>query len=117
MAQDHWAQLDYRRNITLLGQVRRKGNREIMAIGSYAGFEDGRAEVAFVVREDFQGMGIASYLLKKLAEIAITNGYKGFYATVLPENKAMLNVFLKYMPNAVVQQTGQEVRVTMDFKR
>jgi acyl-CoA hydrolase/RimJ/RimL family protein N-acetyltransferase len=116
MAQDHWAQLDYRRNITLIGQVRRKGNREMMAIGSYAGFEDGRAEVAFVVREDFQGMGIASYLLKKLEEIAITNGYKGFYATVLPENKAMLRVFLKSMPNAVVKQAGNEVRVIMDFK-
>lgn len=117
MAQDHWAQLDYRRNITLIGQVRKKGNREIMAIGSYAGFEDGRAEIAFVVREDFQGLGISSYLLEKLEEIAVTNGYKGFYASVLPENKAMLHVFLKHFPDAAVKQAGSEVRVIMDFKR
>jgi acyl-CoA hydrolase/RimJ/RimL family protein N-acetyltransferase len=117
MAQDHWAQLDYRRNITLIGQVRKKGNREMMAIGSYAGFEDGRAEIAFVVREDFQGMGISSYLLEKLEEIAVTNGYKGFYASVLPENKAMLHVFLKRFPDAAVKQAGSEVRVIMDFKR
>jgi GNAT superfamily N-acetyltransferase len=36
------------------------------------------AEVAFIVREDQQGMGIASYLLGVLEKIARENQYKAF---------------------------------------
>jgi hypothetical protein len=50
MAQEHWAELDYRKNISFIGLVRNKGNKEIVAIGSYMESEENRAEVAFVVR-------------------------------------------------------------------
>ncbi len=115
MAQSHWANLDYRKNISLIGLVRNKGNKEIMAIGTYAGMEDDRAAVAFVVREDFQGMHIATYLLEKLEEIAKANGFKGFCATVLVENKAMQHVFLKHYPHAGTKTIGSEVEIVMDF--
>ena len=51
------------------------------------------AEVAFVVEEDYQGLGIASMTLRHLARIAMDKGIKEFQAEVLEENKAMLAVF------------------------
>ena len=57
--------VDYRTKMSLLGQIQSGGRKEIVAIGSYSGADNSDfAEVAFVVREDFQNMGITSYLLK-----------------------------------------------------
>jgi len=116
VVQRHWASVDYRKNMSVIGLVQRGGHKEIMAIGSYAQAEAGRAEVAFVVREDFQGMGVASYLLKVLQQIAMENDYSGFSATVLSENTAMIRVFKKRYPNARSRrESGGEITVLMDF--
>ncbi|SLM32575.1 Acetyl-CoA hydrolase/transferase [Desulfamplus magnetovallimortis] len=117
MAQEHWANMDYRNFISLVGRVRNKANNEIMAIGTYAEFEPQWAEVAFVVREDFQGQGIAGYLLKELEKIAIKNGYKGFYAMVLSENESMIHVFKKHYPEIKISMAGEEIELRMPFER
>ncbi|MFP4445088.1 MAG: N-acetyltransferase family protein, partial [Desulfosudaceae bacterium] len=117
MLQKQWSSVDYRKNMSIIGLVRDKGRKEFMAIGSYArGEDDKRAEVAFVVREDFQNMGVTSNLLQILERIAIENDYKGFCATVLAENTAMLHIFKKRYPNAIFKrESGNEVYVIMDF--
>jgi acyl-CoA hydrolase/GNAT superfamily N-acetyltransferase len=115
MAQKHWANLDYRKNISLAGVVRYKGDKQIMAMGTYAEVDTGQAEVAFMVREDFQGMGIASYLLQELEKIALANGYRVFSATVLSDNAAMLQVFKKRYPQAEIRSIGRELEIRMDL--
>src|SRR5210317_1451315 len=84
--QKHLATLDYRKNMSIIGRVQKGGHKEIMAIGSYAADDNNRAEVAFVVRENFQGQGVATYLLNELEKIAKENNYSSFSATVLREN-------------------------------
>ena len=61
-------------------------------------------------------MGMASYLLCALEEIAIENGYQYFKATVLRENEAMIHVFKKRYPNAKIGTEGGEISILMDFK-
>jgi acyl-CoA hydrolase/GNAT superfamily N-acetyltransferase len=116
VVQKHWANVDYRKNMSIIGLVQKGGHKEIMAIGSYAMEEDKRAEVAFVVREDFQGLGVASYLLEMLEDIAKENGYREFSAAVLRENTAMLRVFQKRYPNAKMSISGTEVVLHMDLE-
>jgi RimJ/RimL family protein N-acetyltransferase len=117
MAQQQWASVDYRKNISLVGQVQTKGHKEIVAIGSYADEESGRAEVAFVVREDYQGKGISSHMLIQLETIARENGFIGFTATVLKDNKAMIHVFKKRYPNLKeTNMGGGEKMIVMDFE-
>jgi acyl-CoA hydrolase/GNAT superfamily N-acetyltransferase len=116
VVQKQWASLDYRHNISIIGLVQKRGHKEIIAIGSYAKEDEDRAEVAFVVREDFQGQGIGSYLLELLETIARQNGFKGFAATVLRENASMLKVFKKRYPDCKLKfNSGSEVLVQMDF--
>ena len=50
------------------------------------------ADIAFAVEEDFQGRGIASRLLRQLADIARASGIARFEADVLAENTPMLAV-------------------------
>lgn len=114
--QRHWSHIDYRKNTSIIGLAQRGGHKEIVAIGSYAMESEQRAEVAFVVREDCQGQGIASYLLEVLERIARENGYTSFSANVLSENTAMLHVFKKrypHMKNTVYD--GSEIFCDMAF--
>jgi acyl-CoA hydrolase/GNAT superfamily N-acetyltransferase len=116
VVQKHWASVDYHKNMSIIGLVPLEGHKEIVAIGTYAYEKEQRAEVAFVVREDFQGMGIASYLLAVLEKIAKENHYTHFSASVLRENKAMLQVFKKRYPNLKVStQASNEVLIEMDL--
>jgi len=116
MVQKQWAHVDYRKNISIIGLTKRGGNMSIIAIGSYAYVNDDTAEVAFVVHENFQGMGIASYLLGVLGEIAIENNYKRFIASVLRKNISMIHVFKKRYPNAKLLNTGgTEIDIEMNF--
>jgi GNAT superfamily N-acetyltransferase len=118
IVQKQWSSVDYRKNMSIIGLVQKGGHKEIMAIGSYAEDDNERAEVAFVVREDFQGHGVASYLLEILEKIAKENSYSSFSASVLRENTAMIRVFKKRYPNAKISvQGGAELRIQMDFDK
>jgi len=55
--------------------------------GVSATFESNRAEIALLVRDEWQKRGIGSFLLKYLITIARRNGIGGFTAEVLRENK------------------------------
>ncbi len=117
VVQQQWASVDYTKNMSIIGLAQKRGHKEIMAIGSYAMEAEDKAEVAFVVREDYQGMGIASYLLDMLEKIAKENGYRKFSASVLRENSAMIHVFKKQYPNAkVLASGGSDVEIIMDFE-
>ena len=116
VVQKHWASVDYHKNMSLIGLVQKGGHKEIIAIGTYAFDSDQVAEIAFVVREDYQGMGIASYLLAALEHIAQKNNYTKFLASVLRENSAMIRVFKKRYPNLKISsQSGNEVLIEMDL--
>jgi GNAT superfamily N-acetyltransferase len=52
-----------------------------------------RAEVAFTVIEEFQGIGIGTVLLKHLSIVARSAGVTHFLGYVLPENIKMIKVF------------------------
>ena len=116
MLQQQWAEVDYRRNMTLIGLMQLGKRKQIMAIGSYADIGSDAAEVAFLVKENLHGMGIASFLLASLETIAKENHYKQFTATVLAENRKMLKVFQKRYPDARFTRGGSsEVEVEMPF--
>jgi GNAT superfamily N-acetyltransferase len=67
------------------------------------------------VREDFQGMGIGSHFLGILEGIARENGYRGFVATVLLENRSMIRVFQKRYPDARIEAREGSANIVMDF--
>ncbi len=64
------------------------------------------AEVAFVVAEEYQGLGVATLLIEELARRANAAGITTFHAEVLPENAKMLEVF---------RATGFPLRVHADI--
>ena len=65
----------------------------IIAVASYVGLTDTAAEVAFAVDDRFQGKGISTLLLERLAARAAAHGFERFHATTLADNAAMREVF------------------------
>jgi acyl-CoA synthetase (NDP forming)/GNAT superfamily N-acetyltransferase len=55
--------------------------------------DPGVAEIAFAVADRMHGQGIATLLLEHLVSLARSRGVRSFTAEILPENRAMLNVF------------------------
>lgn len=66
----------------------------VIGLGNYVGLGNGKtAEVAFLVADEYQGRGVSTLILERLAGLAAAHGYVEFEAEVLFENQAMLGVF------------------------
>jgi GNAT superfamily N-acetyltransferase len=82
--------IDHRSEFTIVGTVPEAHGEDIVAVGAYyLDPRTNRAEVAFVVRDQWQNRGIGKFLLRYLTTVARRNGISGFTAEVLRENKAM----------------------------
>jgi acyl-CoA hydrolase/GNAT superfamily N-acetyltransferase len=95
------SQIDYIKDMTLVGVVGEVGFGRVVAVGEYLLlFDSNMAEVAFSVSKDFQGQGLGRIFLRKLAESARENGISGLVAYTSPRNKAMIALF-KTLPYKV----------------
>lgn len=65
----------------------------LVGVGRYDRLDSDSAEVAFVISDDHQGLGLGSLLLEHLAAAARENGITRFTADVLPANSRMLATF------------------------
>jgi acyl-CoA hydrolase len=86
--------IDYDTEMTLIGTVDQDGRQDVVAVGSFvADATRTSAEVAFAVRDDWQGKGLGTFLFARLIDIARDCGLRRFDAYVLAHNEAMLRVF------------------------
>jgi len=92
-----WAVIDYTRDMVLLAVVKESEEKEqVVGMGQYSIDEATHtADVAFAVRDDYQGQGISTELLTYLTYLAQKQGLLGFTADVLFDNVSMLRVFEK----------------------
>jgi acetate---CoA ligase (ADP-forming) len=96
----------------LIGTLADDGGERVVALAGYARLRDpARAEVAFVVADAFQGRGIGTRMLERLAALAADQGIERFVAEVLSENTAMLRVFAEAGFEAVRRLDGSTVEV------
>ena len=88
--------IDFADHVALVALAEEDGRDVIVGGGRYIVIEPGKAEIAFVVIDDYQGQGIGTLLMRHLAVIARKAGLKELIAEVLPENAAMRKVFSKF---------------------
>lgn len=88
----------------------------IVATGEYVR-EKGKdtAEVAFLVDEAFQGKGLGTLLLERLALLGAKRGIRRFQAFTLAENHKMLSVFEESGFEVRAYREGGEVEVEFEI--
>lgn len=90
----------------------------IIATGEYVQEGPGStsAEVAFLVDDWYQGRGLGSLLLERLALIGVQRGIRRFHAFTLAENKQMLEVFKASGFKVESHAESGEVEVSFDIE-
>jgi acyl-CoA hydrolase/GNAT superfamily N-acetyltransferase len=92
----HLVNPDYDEEMAITGLIQEGGRDFIIAVGRYyLDQSTNMAEIAFIVRDNYQQKGIGTFLLQYLIEIAKKRGIKGFKAEILTENMVMLHVIHK----------------------
>ncbi|NMB85256.1 MAG: hypothetical protein A4E44_01426 [Methanosaeta sp. PtaB.Bin018] len=88
--------VDYSKKMEILAIIEEKEKEVIVGLGQYElNPALHMAEVALVVRDNYQGKGVGTELLSYLAYLARRQGLLGFVADVLVENKPMIHLFEK----------------------
>ena len=102
----HLVDLDYEQNMALIASLADTEPEQIVAMARYDLDPATRlADIAFVVRDEWQGKGLGTVLMRRMAEIARARGLAGFTADVLGSNRPMMSVFHK---------SGLKLTVEMD---
>ncbi len=82
--------IDHRKDVAIVGTLPEAHGEDIIAMGRYYLDEKTNlAEVAFVIRDEWQNRGLGRFLFKHLVTIAKRNGIAGFTAEVLRDNRRM----------------------------
>ncbi len=111
-----YVNVDYSSAMSIVALVGESDHGKIIAEARFVKDEESAyGDVAFVVDEESQGLGIASYLYEMLIRLAKERGLKGFTAEVLHANKGMMKVFEKGDFQIITQLKNDVYRLTIPF--
>jgi acetyl coenzyme A synthetase (ADP forming)-like protein len=104
---------DPRSTLTLIAVRTVAGESRIIATASYLPKDAERAEVAFAVDDAFQGQGLGTLLLERLALMAVRHGVRRFWAVTHADNRAMREIFQESGFLTEEQADGPDVEVDL----
>lgn len=112
-----YVNVDYSSELSIVGLSGKADDEHIVAEARF--FRDERSnygEVAFLIEEGFQGIGVGSYMLTLLIKVGREQGLKGLKAEVISENQAMIKVFEKAQLPMDARLENGVYKLTMHFK-
>jgi len=111
--------VDFVNIVALVAVMDKDGCEQIVGGGRYIRMEPsgpGRsAEVAFLIDDAYQGLGIGSRIFKHLVGIARESGITQFEAEVLPSNARMLKLFARSGLPVAQTMTRDSAHVTIQL--
>ncbi|MBA4179815.1 MAG: hypothetical protein C0506_04430 [Anaerolinea sp.] len=110
----HFAEVDFKDRCAFVAYL--PGEEDLRGVGRYEREGKHSAEVAFVVEDAFQGMGVGSTFLRLLADHARTQGIDRLTAMTLAENRGMLSVFRDCLHPTDITFQGDTAYVKIDIR-
>jgi acetyltransferase len=112
--------MDFDRNVSLLVTIPSGDDEIVIGGASYISvatdLPERSAEVAFTIDKDYQGLGVASMLMRRLVSIARERGLTRLEADVLGHNRAMLAVFTASSLPMTLVSADNVIHVTMSLR-
>jgi acetyltransferase len=88
-----FTQIDYDREMAIVATVMESGREKIIGVARYVLNPDAESgEFGLVVADRFQGRGLGSALMQRLAEVAKARGLKSLVGLILSHNSDMLSL-------------------------
>ncbi len=112
---EHFTHVDYVNRMALLATEGQGADEHILAVVRYDRMGPGIAEVAFVVADRWQGQGIATALLHRLAAYARLRGITRLLAVTLATNAKMLEVLRHAGYPLSTHYASGEIEITLDI--
>ena len=109
--------LDPARQAALVATCRNDEGEHILGVTQLARASAGtvEAEMAIVVRDDFQGMGLGTHLFNLLLAVAYSMGIQRVFGWVKSENRSMLQLFRKTNLPICIEHCSGEMLVEVAF--
>ncbi|MCU0849495.1 MAG: GNAT family N-acetyltransferase [Spirochaetes bacterium] len=106
-----YVNVDYEQDLSIVGIIQERGTERIIAECRYSYYKNENIyETAFIVDEEFQGIGIATFMLDYLLLIAKERGLERLSAYVLARNDKMISIFEKSRISPRVIDDGDKLR-------
>lgn len=102
------ATVDYQRRLALVAETPAADGLALIAVARYEPSHDEAAEVAFVVLDGWQNMGLGTILFRALLAAGRARGITRFRAWVLADNRRMLDMIARL---AHVERRAQDQNV------
>jgi RimJ/RimL family protein N-acetyltransferase len=112
---EHFTHLDYNDRMALIATEGAGENERILGVVRYDRVGQDTAEVAFVVEDHWQGHGIATALLRRLAPYARARGITYFLAITMATNAKMMEVLQRAGYPFSSRFSASEYEVTLDI--
>jgi acyl-CoA hydrolase/GNAT superfamily N-acetyltransferase len=113
-----YVNVDYQDVLSVVGLVGDPGQQTLIAEARIAKYPDKPfVDIAFVVDEEYQGHGIATFLYQMLARLGKERGAVTMTADVLASNRTMLKVFEKGVFPVTAKLEGGAYALSIDLTR
>ncbi|SDU09298.1 GNAT family N-acetyltransferase [Desulfobacula phenolica] len=111
-----YVNIDWKNNMSIVGLAGEVGHGILIAEARYLKEEPGKtAEVAIIVDEHYNSLGIATHMVNLLKKIGQERGIEAFTAEVLFSNRKIMKVFKKAFPHLKSILEEGVYRVFMPF--
>lgn len=102
--------------LTLVVTIGDGEDGKIIGVAGYTEHAPNEAEIAFLVEDEYQGKGVGTLLLERLAMAAERNGIERLTAYVLPDNVKMIQVFKDSGFEVVSTSEEGEMHISLDIE-
>jgi RimJ/RimL family protein N-acetyltransferase len=105
--------IDCKNHVAIIALAEDAGRKVIVGGGRYIVFEPGRAEMAFLVVDGWQGRGVGSILMRHLVKLASDAELRELTAEVLTQNVAMRKIFENFGFTPAAHKDPQTLRLVL----
>jgi len=110
-----YCDIDYDREIGIVAELEEEGRRQILGVVRLIIESDGKkGEIAFIVADPWQGLGLGSKMVDHMIEICKDKGLETIYALMLSDNYRVIRLLKNR--GFTIQYTNDEAKANLNLK-
>jgi acetyltransferase len=110
-----YCDIDYSRELAIVAELKEERQRILGVVRLTIDSDQKTGEVAFIVADPWQGLGLGSKMVDYMIEICKDIGLESIYALVLPENCRTINLLKRR--GFIIKYTDDVAKATLNLQK